>query len=181
MRLKLIKDANKKGTKLLSYVLIILSVMSALAFFCFIIEEAFQTIMFSTWQSIDIGQWEAVAQACDLMEQDCKIMKWTLYTIGWINPLAFISYRQYAKAGDHYVKALRSKIAFHAPEMLAGKRICLTVQVRRIEPLENSGYRIRTNNLNILVDSIPNQQRIQVDGVVQVRDGQAVVDLRERK
>jgi len=152
--------------------------MGSVGFFCFILEEAFQTIMFSTWQSIDVGQWKTVAQACDLMEQDCKIMKWTLYTVGWINPLALISYRQYARAGDHYIKALRCKIAIHAPEELIGKTVALSVTAGKIEVLDY-GYRIHGGQLCILVDQIPTQKRLHIKGKIKMHGGNPTIDLRK--
>jgi hypothetical protein len=177
------KNSTKIGRKIelfLKIVFAYIGISSLIIFPSFILEEAIQTTIFSVWPSQDVGQWRTVATGCSLMENINRSLKIVTYSVGWINPLAFMSYRAYGQATDQYITALRSKVAFHAPEMLAGKRISLMVQVRRIEPLGDSrGYRIQTNNLNIFVDEIPNQQRIQVNGMVQVRDGQAVVDLRK--
>ncbi len=178
MRLKIIKNANKKGTKFLSYVLIVLSIMGAVGFLMFIEEEAFQTLMFGTWPAADVGQWKTVAQGCNLMEANCKTMKWSLYTVGWLNPLAFISYRQYTKAADYYVQALRCKIAVHAPEELVGKTVALSVVAGKIEVLDQ-GYRVHAGQLYIFVNQIPTQKRLHVTGKIEMVDGQPTIDLRK--
>jgi len=179
MKLKIIKNAaQKKGTKFLSYVLIILSIMGSIGFLMFIEEEAFQTLMFGTWPAADVGQWKTVAQGCSLMEANCTTMKWSLYTVGWLNPLAFISYRQYAKSADYYVKALRCKVAVHAPEELIGKTVALSVIAGKIEVLDR-GYRVHAGQLCILVDQIPTQKRLHVRGKIEMFDKQPTIDMRK--
>ena len=153
---------TSRKTKLgliLSILFAYIAVCGLFMFPLFLAEEAIQTTIFSTWPAQDVGQWRTVAAGCTLMENINRSLKIINYSVGWINPLSFVSYRAYGQATDQYISALRSKVAFHAPEMLVGKWICLMVQVQRIEPLEDSGYRIKTNNLNILVDSIPRTSR----------------------
>ena len=180
MRLQLIKDINKKGTRFLSYVLVILTIIGTISFSLFILEEAFQTIMFGTWPASSIGQWKTVAQGCNLMEADCTVMKWTLYTIGWLNPLAFISYYQYVKAAEYYVQALRCKIAVHAPGELVGKTVSLSVIAGRIEVLDR-GYQIQSGQLFILFDQIPTQKQLHIKGKIEMINGNPTIDLRREK
>ena len=177
MNLRILRNTNKHGTKFLSYVLLILTIIGTISFTLFIEEEAFQTLMFGTWPAQDVGQWKTVAQGCNLMEANTRIMKWTLYSIGWFNPLAFVSYYQYSKAADYYIQALRCKIAVHAPGELIGKTVSLSVIAGRIEVLDR-GYQIQSGQLFILVDQIPTQKQLHIKGKIEMIDGNPTIDLR---
>lgn len=179
MNLKILRNTNKQGTKFLSYVLLILTIIGTISFTLFIEEEAFQTLMFGTWPAQDVGQWKTVARGCNLMETNCKVMKWTLYSIGWLNPLAFVSYRQYTKAADYYVQALRCKVAVHAPEELVGKTVSLSVVAGKIEVLDR-GYRVHAGQLCILVNQIPTQKRLHIRGRIEMVDGYPTIDIRRK-
>ncbi len=109
-----------------------LSVAGLVTFSLFMLEESYQTVMFGTWPAQDAQRWDVVLDGTDLMEKITKTMKIVNYSCGWIQPLAFISYSAYAKSADYYIKALRSKVLAHEPEIMVGREIELKFKVRQI-------------------------------------------------
>jgi len=114
-----------------------LSIAGLVTFSLFILEEGFQTIMFGTWPAQDAQRWDVVLKGTDLMENTVSTMKIVNYSCGWIQPLAFISYRAYAKSGDYYVEGLRTKILAHQPELLIGRKIKVKFHIKQITKLGN--------------------------------------------
>jgi len=55
------------------------------------------------------------------------------YSAGWIQPLAFISYRAYAQSEEFYIKSLRAKVLANAPELMVGREITLSFHVKQIK------------------------------------------------
>lgn len=81
----------------------------AVGFGLFIIEESFQTTMFSVWPLTDAGRFDLVANRIPVMRGMNTIGRVLNYTVGWTNPLMFVAYHQYfgpGKAGDQYIASL---------------------------------------------------------------------------
>lgn len=112
-----------KFKRWLGVIAVYLSLAGLVTFSLFILEEAYQTAMFGTWPAQDAQRWDIVMNGTDLMETCVWWMNTMNYTVGWIQPLAFISYRAYAKSGTYYITSLRSKVLAHQPELLLGREI----------------------------------------------------------
>ena len=110
-----------------------LSIAGLVTFSLFILEESFQTAMFGTWPAQDAQRWDIVLDGTDLMEKILKTMKIVNYSCGWIQPLAFISYRAYAKSEKYYIKGLRAKVLAHAPELMVNRKIEIKFKINQIK------------------------------------------------
>jgi hypothetical protein len=112
---------------------IYLSIAGLVTFSLFILEESFQTVMFGTWPAQDARRWDIVLEGTDLMEKMLKTMQIVNYSAGWIQPLAFISYRAYAQSEEFYIKSLQAKVLANAPELMVGREITITFHVKQIK------------------------------------------------
>ena len=105
----------------LQLALAIVTILGLITFSLFILEEAFQTIMFGTWPAQDANDWDTVLTGTDLMETTVTTLNIVNYSCGWLQPLAFISYRAYGKAARYYIKGLRTKAFAMSPESFNGR------------------------------------------------------------
>ena len=100
----------------LQLALAVVTILGLITFSLFILEEAFQTVMFGTWPAQDAQDWDTVMAGTDLMEGIITTLNVVNYACGWLQPLAFIAYRSYGKAGRFYIKGLRSKVFARSPK-----------------------------------------------------------------
>jgi len=143
----------------------ILSIMGLITFALFILEEAMQTIMFGTWAAQDAGDWALVLAGCETNRKINRTLKIVNYSVGWIQPFAFIAYRSYGEAMDFYIEALERKILRREPGLFIGKELTLTVQPVNHKKLAGE-YLIRTKS-NLLVLSTEQLRRGQeVSGII---------------
>ena len=110
-----------KFKNVLQLALAIVTILGLITFSLFIIEEAFQTIMFGTWPAQDAKDWDTVLAGTDLMESTVTTLNVINYACGWLQPLAFIAYRSYGKAARYYIKGLRTKVFAMSPESFDGR------------------------------------------------------------
>ena len=110
-----------------------LSIAGLVTFSLFMLEESYQTVMFGTWPAQDAQRWDIVLDGTDLMEKMLQTMKVVNYSCGWIQPLAFISYRAYEQIGRYYIKSLRAKVLAHEPELMVGKEIEIVFHIKQIK------------------------------------------------
>ena len=80
-----------KRPKWLKIFTVIFAVASAASFAMFIYEEALQTVMFATWQA-EKDQRELHAQVYESLLIQAEVLT---NMIGWLNPLAYISFKAY--------------------------------------------------------------------------------------
>jgi len=153
----------------LSVLTLILSVLGVITFTLFIFEEAIQMVTFGTWPAQYSKDWDLVMEGCDTIESINRGMKIVNYSVGWLQPFAFFSYRAYGRATDYYVEGLRRKVFANAPECFLGRRIKLVFVPSKIEVVE-SGVRLVNGNVFVLADSAPETGKVLVSGVV-VRQG----------
>jgi hypothetical protein len=157
----------------LSNVAVVLSILGIITFSLFIFEEAIQMATFGTWQAQSTKDWGLVMEGADTIESINHSMKVVNYSVGWLQPLAFFSYRAYGKSTDYYVEALRKKVFFNSPESFVGRKVDFVFIPARIDPDQNK-VRLVNGNLNIITDSIPETQKVLVSGKVE-RDGDLLV------
>ena len=141
---------SQKIKRILAIFAIYLSIAGLATFSLFIFEEAFQTVMFGTWPAQDAKRWDVVLDGTDLMEKITTTMKVVNYSVGWIQPLAFISYGAYANSATFYIKALRTKVLAHAPELMEGRKVEIRFVVKSMTKdgdefiISNGGIKIRS-------------------------------------
>ena len=117
----------KKIKSALSIIAIVLSCMGLVTFSQFILEESFQTVMFGTWPAQDANRWDIVKDGTEMMEGIVGTMRGVNRSVGWIQPLAFISYGSYADSSEFYIRGLRSKIIAHDPKLFVGETIDVVI------------------------------------------------------
>lgn len=148
-----------------------LALSGLVTFNLFILEEAFQTVMFSTWAAQDAKEWRLVKRASETMED----LHGTLVTMnnigGWINPFGYVAYRAYATSEREYIDALRSKIFANAPELFDGERIVLSFMAAETE-IEEGRLKLRNGPVTIITD----RQQPVYTGIVQVTGSKVIVD-----
>jgi len=110
-----------------------LSIAGLVTFSLFMLEESFQTVMFGTWPAQDAQRWDIVLEGTDLMEKMMHTMNVVNYSCGWIQPLAFVSYRAYAESEKFYIKSLRAKVLVHEPKLMVDREIELMFHVKQIK------------------------------------------------
>lgn len=143
-------------------------------FNCFILEEAFQTIMFGSWSAFDAKEYRLVKREIAAMEK----MLGSLNTInnlgGWLNPFGYIAYRGYVTAEREYIDALSAKLFAYAPEQFHGEVVTLTFIAQEEEP--SDGF---TKYRNGRVTVWATQAGTIYTGLVTAKNQQIVIDARE--
>jgi len=134
----------------LSGLALYISVVGLVTFTLFILEESIQMATFGSWPAQQAKDWRTVLAGCDQIRTVNRLLKIVNYGLGWIQPLAFLSYRAYGESTDIYVQGLEAKIFAHAPELFNGRTITFTFRPRSVEKTA-SGYVAR--NRRILVAS----------------------------
>jgi len=105
---------------------IVISLMGVVTFSSFILEESFQTAMFGTWPAQDAKDWRLAKIGLEVQEKIVWWMKAVNYTFGWIQPLGFIAYWNYAKSADFYMSGLKAKIFANCPECFNNEEVTFT-------------------------------------------------------
>jgi len=168
MSLKKIKD-------ILGTFMVILGIMGLVTFSQFIVEESIQTTMFGTWAAQDAKDWKTVKLGSDLIKrQICLLDNITKY-VGWVQPLAWISYGEYAKAASYYTTALDAKILAHEPMLFDGEIISMTFHPESFTEDENKFVGINSN-IKVIVDKKPNSPNWHVHGKLIVIDNTIIID-----
>lgn len=140
----------KKIKNILTIAVLYLTIVGLITFSMFILEESLQTVMFSTWISQDINDWDSILRAAELNEKINRTLKIINWSFGWGQPLAFISYRAYAKATDEYISALKSKVMAHSPESFIGKKVEFEFTPRKIEQTEDGRFILSNGRIAVI-------------------------------
>ena len=109
-----------------------MSVATTITFSQFILEEAFQTTMFSSWPAGDVAAWGVVKNSLIIMKSINRTLKIVTYSVGWIQPLGFVSYRAYSQSADAYILALKTKVLTNEPNLFVGEEIELKFSIKMI-------------------------------------------------
>ena len=157
----------------LSNAAVVLSILGIITFSLFIFEEAIQMATFGTWPAQYAKDWDLVMEGADTIASINQSMKMVNYSVGWLQPFAFFSYRAYGKATDCYVESLRKKVLVNSPRCFVGRKVEFVFIPARIQP-ERQKVKLVNGNLSIITDSIPETQKVLVSGVVE-RDGDLLV------
>lgn len=163
----------------LSILMAVLSVMGIVTFSLFILQESFQTVMFGSWPAQDAGDWRQVRRGVLMMRATARTINIVNYSVGWIQPLAFISYRSYAKSAQYYLESLEKKTFARAPELFIGERVEFAFYPKQIKNIR--GAREATNGkIRVILSKTPERGQITVSGVLRIdSEGRLVIDTRK--
>lgn len=134
-------------------VAIALSLMGLVTFSLFIHEEAFQTVMFSTWAAKDAQRWDIVKESCDLGQDINDTMKTVNKWFGWIQPFSLQAYGSYGDAADQYVKSLRAEVFAHHPELFAGEVVTIKFKPTSSKALADGRTELTNGRMFVRINS----------------------------
>ncbi len=163
---------------ILTFIALYITIVGLVTFSCFMFEEAIQMTTFGTWPAKTAQNWELVLEGCDLIVKINNTMCIVNYSIGWIQPLAFLSYRAYSKSADYYVKALKSQAFAHAPEIFVGRNVKFSFTPKEVKN-HHDHVELVSRNIRILVDEIPLEKSILVQGRLEQQGTLLIVDMRK--
>ena len=162
--------------KYIKWFAIYLAAAGLYSYTAFILEESFQTVMFGSWVSQDAQRWDLVQKGADLMEKINKTLKIINYCFGWIQPLAFISYRAYATAADYYIESLHAKALANAPELYVGRTVTVVFSPQRSERTEDGQrWRLVNGRTRVEVDQLPKNGQVTKTGKVSIEGNLVVI------
>lgn len=163
---------------ILTILALYITVVGIVTFSNFILEESIQMTTFGTWPAKTAQNWELVLEGCDLITKINFTMKIINYSVGWIQPLAFLSYRAYAQGTDYYVKALKSQAFANAPEVFVGRKVKFIFTPREIRQ-EKDIIRLINRRIHVFVDKLPAQKSVSVQGLLEQHENLFIIDMRE--
>lgn len=150
-----------------------LGLTGLVTFNLFIMEEAFQTVMFGTWAAKDAKEWRLVKKATVTMEGMLATLTTMNYIGGWMNPFGFIAYKAYAQAEREYIDSLRAQVFANAPELFEGEIMTFTFVPGETEYDTDT---IKMKNGQLIVWA--REQKPVMTGKVKVEGDYVVVDAR---
>ena len=160
--------------KILSIVMIYLFLVSIIVFSLFILEESGQVFIWSTWPAQDANRWDLVKNGLDGIEYCRKTMNTINYSLGWLNPFAFVSYRAFAKSMTAYEASLRANILRKDPAAYLGENIKFEFTATSMMK-DGSGIRLIGGGLVVWVNEEVRPGRFMVEGTVEMRGTRAVI------
>ena len=163
----------KKLKTIISSTATLISVLGIITFTLFIFEESIQIAVFGTWPAQYARDWDLVMKGTDMIETINHQMKMVNYSLGWLQPLAFFSYRAYGKATDYYIKSLRAKVFANCPQCLVGRTVEFVFIPKKIEAHKDR-VELVSGELRVFAQSIPQSQSVLVTGTVE-RQGDTLV------
>jgi hypothetical protein len=166
--------AALKAKAFFSVFAVYISIAGAVGFSCFILEEAFQTAMFATWQAKDAGDWRLVKKGAGLMEGINAHLKVVNYGIGWINPLSFLSYYDFSCAENYYIESLNANIFAHEPLAFIGERVTFRFKPEETERI-GIVIALKARGMTVLVDRWPAAGMLLVEGKVTEANGRVTI------
>ena len=166
-----------KTKLILTFLMTYITIAGLVTFSLFICEEAFQTVMFGTWPAQDAKQWNIVKDGTVMMGKINLTGKIINYGIGWIQPLAFFSYRAYFKSADYYMTALESKCFANAPELFVGERVKFEFTPRSIRwSKHHNGFILENGRIQVLCQTKPNfLQRMTIEGIIEQTENKFLI------
>lgn len=163
-----------KLKKILTVTALILSILGVVTFTMFILEEAIQMATFGTWPAKNVRDYSMVLRGCDTIRAINSTLKTINTWLGWMQPLAFVSYRKFAEATDYYADALEAEILANAPEVLEGRIITFTFKPETIRRTEEH-ITIAGGKIHIKAPHIPPGSEFRIKGKVEVVGTQVMI------
>lgn len=165
-----------KAKAVLSAFAIYISISGLVTFSLFIVEESIQTAMFASWPAQDAKDWHTVKFASERIKEANQLLRAINFSLGWIQPLAFLAYNSYARSTDVYINGMEAKIFANAPELFAGERVTITFFPQEVQQIAKGFLHINRNVCLISKTRYPPGSRIRVSGLVAVEDGRIIIE-----
>ena len=159
--------------------MVILSIWGTVTFTLFILEESFQTAMFGTWPAQDAQRWDLVKTGLTTMRGTVRTMKIVNYSVGWIQPLAFLSYKNFGESAQSYINSLQAKALAHAPDLFVGENVSIRFRPRDIKYLKNGDLILSNNKIGVICKESQRSQKIfHANGYLIEQNGIYLIDIR---
>lgn len=132
------KNVKKKKRNIFRTVKTIFTIYLATAglvtFSLFILEEAMQTAMFSTWAAKDSKEWPLILEADRFFKKTNKTLESINTYFGWINPFSLYAYDAYSKSTNLFVLSTEANLAAFATDMLIEQKenVTLYLEIRSV-------------------------------------------------
>ena len=165
--------------KVLKGLIAYMALVGLVTFPLFIMEESHQVLTFGTWPAQDAKRWDLVMTGTSMMEKNLIIMDRVNTYFGWIQPLAWLSYRAYHESAEFYTEALRAKVFAYAPELFVGEHVQFRFKPNSISTLEDGSYAASNGNVRVLYGSPPGMVMQDVKGVLMQDGNLLTIDTRK--
>ena len=176
--LKNIKKLLKRIKNFATIVILYISLAGLYTFTAFILEESQQQIIWGTWPAKDAKNWELVLDGCDLLKDINRSLKILNWSVGYIQPLALLSYHCYWKSTDYYIKSLEALIISKEPQLFNNRIVNLKFTPQRV--IKDSEIKLIKDNVIIYVDKIPDTYPLFISHVGTVKGNKLFIDLRKK-
>lgn len=154
-----------------------LGLVGLIGFNCFILEEAFQTVMFGSWGAFEAREYRLIKKEIAIQEK----LRSTLRTInnigGWLNPFGWVAYNGYVAAEREWIDATKAKLFAECPECFIGEIVTFTFTPQE-EEIDRDGLSLYRNGRIIVKGK--NIGRIVTGKVISMKDsGTILIDARQ--
>lgn len=122
------------------YIGLYLGLVGLFSFNCFILEEAFQTVMFGAWGAFEAREYRLIKREMATQETLRTTLRIINNTGGWLNPFGWFAYQGYVDAEREWIDATNAKLFAHAPEVFAGEIVTFTFLPQEEEPGDGCTY-----------------------------------------
>ena len=121
--------------------------------------------MFGTWAAQDAGDWALVMAGCTSNRKINRTLKIVNYSVGWIQPFAFVAYKSYGEAMDFYIEALERKVLKREPGLFLGRTLKINVQPVNHRKTAD-GYLVKTKTGLLILSPKVLEANEEVSGII---------------
>lgn len=168
------RETSGKIRKILMVIMTYLFIVSTATFSCFILEEAGQVFIWSTWPAKDAGRWDLVKHGLEGMKKSRQTLEIVNYSFGWLNPFAFVSYRAFAQSVNAYEQSLMANILAKAPEAYLGETIEFEFTATQLTKTRE-GIRLIGGGIIVWIDSEVRPGRFYIKARVQLKNNRPAI------
>jgi filamentous hemagglutinin family protein len=170
-------SAIKAGKKFKKYSMLLiayLTIAGIYSFSAFILEEAQQQIIWATWPAKDSGDYELVLEGADLL-QSLNTTLWCInWSIGYIQPLALLSYHSYWRSTDYYIRSMKAMIFANSPQTLINRKIEFMFTPQKIVQ-ENGIVTLINRQVRVITNRVPETKSVKISGIVRVENNLIII------
>jgi hypothetical protein len=164
----------------LSCFAVIMSIWGTVTFSLFILEESFQCAMFGTWPAQDANRWDLVRTGTKTMQGTVNTLRTVNNIIGWIQPLAFLSYRDFGKSAQGYIDSLNAKALAHDPSMFLDEVVTIDFAPKDIKYLPDGSLLLSGGKLGVICHEDRRRKSYHITGLLVEHKDKFVIDLRDK-
>ena len=166
--LRRIRHYSLKAKAILGTIAAVLTVLGIATFTCFILEESLQTVQFGVWPALQAGDYHTAREGLDLMVSINGSLKAVNYSVGWLHPLAFISYRAYHDAAAFFIKGTQARILAECPQAYANREVTFNFHWTTADSREDGRLVLKNGNgpIHAIVETMPDTQVIAITGTL---------------